>query len=300
MLKEGDIIFFKVIKTIVLPDKSEAFIMESPSGSRHILDKRYYKNYPIKIGGNIQCKIDKINCNGELFLEPHNPFYDVGKSYFFDVIEKAIINNTLGDEIQALRVHDYFQNIYTVAYEYDDNNIPEKVKLIVYRIKKGNLYLRSHSARPYLKKGEVYSFKINELFKTPSGIVCYILLDQWGLKHSLEKKFYENYNLKIGDELFCEVSKSLPNSEYGLEPVHPFYKTGAIYELQFLNYKTETTHFGIPKKIMTGLDSYGQFVRIYESHEQKIPDNLISGTRVHGKLVKIIQGNPIFHYITLA
>lgn len=78
------------------------------------------------------CRVDKINCKGEVFLEPHNPYYTEGESFPFD----------------------------------KDGPLPLKgtsLNLVVERITQGKVFLERGSGSitdKYLKSGKEYEFVI--------------------------------------------------------------------------------------------------------------------------------------------
>lgn len=74
---------FRVQKIQVLPDGKEYFILVDKYGDKHLLPARYYKGYPIVINSLYICHIDKINCQGRIFLEPVHPYYQIGNVYEF-------------------------------------------------------------------------------------------------------------------------------------------------------------------------------------------------------------------------
>ena len=85
-LKQGDLQLFKVIRKIIIPNDNEFFVLEDLKGSKHLLPFKLYKNYNIKVNSEIECKVDKINCVGRIFIEPLHYYYKVNKSYKFEYI----------------------------------------------------------------------------------------------------------------------------------------------------------------------------------------------------------------------
>jgi hypothetical protein len=85
-LKPGETYNFHVLKKIAIPNDAEYFVLLDEFGSKHLLPAIYYKKYPIKLKEYYQCHVDKINCQGRIFLEPVHPFYLLNKVYEFEVI----------------------------------------------------------------------------------------------------------------------------------------------------------------------------------------------------------------------
>jgi hypothetical protein len=90
-LIEGMEYSFRVEKLISLPD-ADYFILMDEWGNKYLLPEVYYKNYQIKPGKNILCSVNKINCNGKIFLEPRHPIYTIGMIDSFEIyaIEQRI------------------------------------------------------------------------------------------------------------------------------------------------------------------------------------------------------------------
>jgi len=83
MFEENKIYEFIVEKKISLSNNEEYFIINFNDVRKFLLPVKYYTNYNIKIGDKINCIVNKINCNGEIFFEPLHPIYKIGdKDYF--------------------------------------------------------------------------------------------------------------------------------------------------------------------------------------------------------------------------
>ncbi|MFH2096408.1 MAG: hypothetical protein ABIJ16_11930, partial [Bacteroidota bacterium] len=83
--KEGEKYKFKVLKVITLPDDKDYYMLEDPIGRKHLMVSSFYKAYGIHPGTSIECKIDRINCNGKIFLEPKHPYLEEMGSYTFTI-----------------------------------------------------------------------------------------------------------------------------------------------------------------------------------------------------------------------
>ena len=86
--QEGEIHPFKVVGFTEIPGTEESFfILQNSFGGKHLLKAISYTHYDLQIDTTINCKIDKINCSGKIYLEPENPIYKEGKIYDFKFIE---------------------------------------------------------------------------------------------------------------------------------------------------------------------------------------------------------------------
>jgi len=142
-LKVDEIVDFLVIKTIILPNNIEYFILQDPFGERHLLPASYYKNYEIVKGKYLKCHVDKINCKGQIFLEPIHPHYQVGKFYEFKYLKTEKTSNRKG-----VLIINYIMlgRIGQISYLAEDKHInrPAKETWKMYkiiRIKKAKIFL---------------------------------------------------------------------------------------------------------------------------------------------------------------
>lgn len=85
-LEEGKEYLFLVEKLMKLPD-NYYFILIDEWGRKYLLPNIYYKDYQIKIGKYIICNVNKINCNGKIFLEPRHPVYKIGDVDRFEIYQ---------------------------------------------------------------------------------------------------------------------------------------------------------------------------------------------------------------------
>lgn len=108
-LEEGSIYSFKYVKLVTLSDDNEYMILEDQFGIRHTIPYDYYKYYGLVIGSMIECKVDKINCTGRVFLEPEHPLYKVGEVHDFSIVDKS--------DGEAISIIDCFNNIIKVTVD---------------------------------------------------------------------------------------------------------------------------------------------------------------------------------------
>ena len=83
VFKEGEWYNFKIINQIDIPDKGNQFVLQHTSGRKILLPADNYVKYNFAIGSSIDCRVDKINCTGQIFMEPKHPFYTIGDVYTF-------------------------------------------------------------------------------------------------------------------------------------------------------------------------------------------------------------------------
>ena len=143
-LEEGYEFRFKVEKIINLPDESY-YVLLSEFNKKFLLPTGFYQEYNIKVGNEIICKIDKINCNGKVFLEPISPIYSAGEKDIFTLFETgqretrktkdkySVIKAKSNKTSRAIVVN--FPN--TLKYLQGENYLCEVIK-----IKKGEAHLK--------------------------------------------------------------------------------------------------------------------------------------------------------------
>lgn len=87
ILTEGNWFLFRIHNLVQLQDDAYYYVLQDVNGLKHFLPAESYRDYDLKTGDEIYCRIDRINCTGRIFLEPKHPHYSEGETYFFDVID---------------------------------------------------------------------------------------------------------------------------------------------------------------------------------------------------------------------
>jgi hypothetical protein len=233
-LEEGSWYGFDVRKEIQLPDDSLAWILVDDHDVKYMLPAIYYKDYGIQPGDHIQCRVDKINCTGKIYLEPAHPYYRQGRTYTFDVVSKS----TQPDRYDDMRVFWHVRDIFgkemhiPAPEDYRCVNLPKIVHCKVLRIKKGELHLTHvHNIKTIntLSVGQTYEFEVFETEHEFEGEKWIILNGLDGQKHTLKHKHFKDYGFETGDRISCEVVDIDEDEQPILEPEHPFYKIGQQY-----------------------------------------------------------------------
>jgi hypothetical protein len=142
-LEVGNEFLFSVEKKIKLPD-GEYFILLADFNQKYLLPTEFYFEFNIKVGDKIKCRIDKLNCNGKVFLEPKHPIYDVGDKdvFTFLEIESRLTRKTKDKYLVRKAIGDKTKRAITLIE--NENNSPsqnEKWFCEINKIKKGELIL---------------------------------------------------------------------------------------------------------------------------------------------------------------
>jgi len=143
ILSEGEWFPFIIHNLVKLQDDEWYYVLKDINGLKHFMSAKYYENYGLKLGDEILCKIDRINCTGRIYLEPEHPFYTEGEIYDFEVLNVSDWNNEI-----TLKVKGFSESSIEIPlYNIKKVEIKEEkmVRCIVKSIKKGRLFLEIHS-----------------------------------------------------------------------------------------------------------------------------------------------------------
>jgi hypothetical protein len=113
-------------------------VLQDINGLKHFMPAAYYEAYGFKPGDEIQCKIDRINCTGRIFLEPKHPVYNEGNIYIFEVVG---FNENNSERI--LHVKDWVGNVIEVKVGGTTRDVKSvnRIQCLVKNIKKGKPFL---------------------------------------------------------------------------------------------------------------------------------------------------------------
>jgi hypothetical protein len=233
-LREEELYEFRVEKKVTDPSSIDYFILIGPDQQKYLLPEATYRNYGITTGTFIKCRVDKINCRGQVFLEPVHPHYLEGGSYEFIVVGSDVRSDHNGNEINVFMVADTFNNLIIVPCD----NAPEtgtSVRLVVDRISKGRLNLFPYSRNRInetLRTGRIYEFRVGRIVTGIDNQEYLVINDPDGFTHTISKSHYEYYGFKPGDTIKGKVVKYKRSGEKIIEPENPYYKEGDIITLK--------------------------------------------------------------------
>ncbi len=268
-LTEGHWYTFHILKVVSLGRDEEWFVMQDPNGYKILMPKRCYEDYGFVPGQAVLCRVDKINCNGQMFLEPQHPHYKEGDTYNFALENKDRRKNIINQDERFFMVMDVFRNTWKVR-TYNTalwDNPPARIQCKVKRIKKGKLFLvvaGEEVKHPDLEPGRSYVFHIvNDMRNPDDGQRYYILEDASGNKHLLRKKYYHHYGFRKGQQITCRVDKFASEGYYLLEPEHPCYKPGKTYSFPVDRVEELVFTDGFAQKVLVFTDCFGEEVKVF-------------------------------------
>ena len=234
-LIEGRDYPFTVIKTLVMPrDDREFILLEDPFHNRHLLPADPYENYNLKPGNRILCHIDRINCDGEIFIEPEHPIYKVGKTYDFEFVRNETRINQIGESEEVAIVKDVLGN-ELVAPINSPGKILKKTMNIpckVIAIRKGIVHLsliKRGRIVENLEVGRSYQFRVKKVARGVDDHDYYVLEDPSGQLHLLRQSYYSNYQITVGAKIKGTVVKFGSDGRFLIEPDHPHHRIGRKY-----------------------------------------------------------------------
>jgi hypothetical protein len=287
-LKEGAFYSFNVEKETTGPDKSSYYVLSGPGGRKFLLPSVRYSHYGIEVGKNILCRVDRINCRGEIFIEPPNPCYSEGMEYSFRVNGSEKRVDPSGEEVDVILVSDLFGHLNPVTAA-RFVKLPEPgtdLKLTVLRISKGRLFL-SFDPEERIDilpgNGKHYEFTVIKTAIGINGQECIVVQDRSGANHTIPKKYYEYYGLTVGTVFRGKIVRIRGSGEKIIEPDNPWYKTGSVMEV-----KVETIEADPVNNTFTVFltDVYG-FSHCTEMQARPESD------KIRVRIVKIRKGKPI-------
>lgn len=287
--KEGAVISFKIKKIISLSENENYFVLEDNNGRKQLLNTDFYKKYKFKIGQNINCKIDHINCVGKIFLEPEHPIYKEGNIFEFTINKISKRKNRLNEDIIDIEFIDKISN--KAFCKIGDNKIynfkiGEKLNCRVELIKKATLFLKyipDENFENDLEIGTSYKFKIITIEVLSDGFKYYILEDSKKNTHLLRYEYYTKHNLKIGSFIKCNILKFSSEGYYIIEPEHPFYKIGFNYDFKIIEQLKDNITGNYKIKV----------ANIYNQEIKFISKNKFKGEIANCKVIGIKKGKTL-------
>jgi len=244
------------------------FVLRDPLGYKMLLQVRHFMHYQIRENTELFCRIDKINCNGRIYLEPQNPWYIEGQTYPFEVVGSGINYHITGLPQSYYLVRDKARKIWTVKLQQNGlpQYYPDTVLCKIIRIKKGILYLRlddGFSENSVLEQGLTYDFELlGEAVEKSSETSFYILQDVFKSRYVIKKKFYGKYNFIKGKSIKCRVDGFTDDGQVFLEPEHPAYTIGNSYPFPVVGRKEFRFSDGACQKYIVVEDMLGEEVNI--------------------------------------
>lgn len=288
-LKEGERYDFLVEKTVRVGE-NDYYLLKGPHGGKYLLAARHYMHYGIQVNSTVNCRVDKINCRGEVFLEPANPYYEEGRVYDFKIRGRDVRVNEDGELTPVLLLDDKSGNELIMPINMTGNYDPEKsdhVSLPVKKINKGRIILTASSEKTggdRIEEDLVYEFFIYDRKKGLDGRHYFLIRDQQNAHHIIPADQYSYYGLETGKAFRGRFIRYHAAGKYKIEPLNPYYKPGEVYEFDLVS---ESTLPGKEGKLLIVADKHGL------RHDVHVPADYCPGTKLHLRVEKIRKGWPL-------
>ena len=295
--KEGESICFKIKKHIDLSENEHYYVLEDEFGRKQLLKSDFYVNYKFKIGQDLNCRVDHINCSGKIFLEPENPFYKEGEIYDFIIDKIETSKNRLEEQTLHFSFIDEIGNkAICIIDKISDKGYStgQKIQCKVERIIKGRLNL-SFVNSINLKRDTYYKFRIDDIRVLKDNIKYYILSDNDKQKHLLACEYYEHHKLKIGQLIECKIIKFSPKGYYILEPKHPFYESGKAYKFEFVKEEKDSKGEITGNYDITVKDIFGELVKFMSEKSLLVEE--VKPEIIKCKVSGVKKGKPLLFVI---
>lgn len=290
-LLQGEYYPFKIVKNLEIDETEQYFVLQDPLGYKILMPSNFYRHYNMQVGETIRCRVDKINCNGRMFLEPAHPIYQEGEVYEFKTIRSGKQQNIYDKQEHFIVVEDKLKQQHKV-YILDSrikDSLSSTIECYLERIKKGKFFLRhleDGHFQSFLKKGQRYEFLITGETINPFDKQHYfLLLDAKGTRHVLKKKYYVDYNLRIGQKIWCHVEKFTDDGYFALEPDNPWYEKGQSYVFKTREINRLVFSDGNRQDVLVLENPHGEDVKVFIDDQQTA--KLMQSTEVTARVKTI-------------
>lgn len=294
-IAEGRKYGFLLEKITEVPEKGQQYVLKGPDGRRYLVPVASYAAYGLRPGGKVVCRVDKINCKGEVFLEPENPFYNEGKRYNFIVERYREIEGSRIREgrVMVIRTLTGEEIPVPVPARSDTPEPGDSVNLLVLKISKGRLHLafsKNECRVKHLVSDTDYEFVVEGIETDIDGEEYFVISDQLGVIHTIRRKYYEYYGLKEGVRFNGRVVKYRGDGTRLIEPENPFYKPGQTIEITISKNEKNSSDGSY---YIAGTDKYGFM------HELRL-ERAVNGSRLLCRILMIRKGKALLEPVSQA
>lgn len=139
---------------------------------------------------------------------------------------------------------------------------------------------RYNSRNNKLEQGKWYKFILQKLVTLGDGNTYMVLEDPFSIRHFIEYLPYQVYNLSLNEEINCLVEKINCTGRVILEPKHPIYKIGEVYEFPIISVESKPNGYRTILK-----DALGKNFEYLTA----LP---LKGNSLKARVIKITKGLP--------
>jgi len=292
-LVEGEVYPFQV-KGLVMPgDGLEYLILIDPFGVKHLLEYKAYEEFYLKDKSKIDCRVDKINCTGKIYLEPIHPHYKLNEIYSFKLLGYTHHKHENQHTQQVGVFEDLMKNHILISSDEMTRGlkIGEYQKFRVYKIKNGKIFLTDRLYKQDFSAfhiGYLYSFLIKDRIDRINEDPYFEIEGMDGKIYRIREKFYLSYGLKPGDTCKCMLINN--GDSLFLEPEHPYFKVGKEYLFEILKKEDISVYPNLKKPAYFLKNDYGKPVVILA--DDVSPKNL-ENNHIRCTVIAIHKSKPL-------
>ncbi len=296
-LIEGKYYFFRVLKIVEIPEEGDFYLLKHKSGRRLLLPVSIYKNYLINPDSTIECRVDKVNCTGKVFLEPKHPHYSEGKYYDF-IVKKTDKNDC--DLENPITIADVFNNEIRMEWPkaIELPKVNTTVRLKVERVKKGIPVLVNETSKHATSSivnnfvGEIFNFNVSKVLSKGKEQYYLLVENKHELKAYIKAKHYKHYNINLNSNILCKIIGVNSDNSLRVEPKNPYYTEN--YSYNFIVSKDSTNEFTEENRI-TLIDKFGNKCGI--TVNDKDYKELKNKTQLTCRVLGFRKGKPMLELI---
>jgi len=287
--EEGCWYYFTLESIVNIPEQGDHYIIRHEHGRKMLLNCKYYVKYKLQLGQIIHCRVDKVNCTGQVYLEPKHPYYIEDNLYNFKI--ESINKNE--DNSTTITLKDIYDNeLQIILNVFNEDVVENSLNLKVLRIKKGKPILSLPEAiKPVIefKKNQPIKLRLKDTVSLDNEDF-YNLTDDEKTISRLKVKHYKHYGFEIGSLITCEILGNDANGLLIVEPENPWYKIGETYQFLISSIETNLDLDGDTIKTAVIYDVKGSKcgVVLDENYKEKLTNN----SAIKCKVVGFRKGRP--------
>jgi len=292
MFREGEWHNFYVEKIVEIQGAGPQYILKHNSGRKLLLPADNYVKYNIAIGSILRCNVVKINCTGQIFIEPEHPFYSINNAYRFKVIsaETSSIQGT-----DSIKVEDLFGNQINVLAPVGTAIIGNALVLNVAAIKKGVPILTFPNGwakcNGTYHRGQLLVLYLRSII-TLNDEDYYYLETEEGCISLLKIKHYKHFRIESSREIKATFVAPNPDGTIQIDPMHPLYEIGKEYSFTISGIETQKDDLSNIINLAVVYDAFAMKCGVYlDSNSYKVGDEIkciVMGNRKGRPLLKIV------------
>ncbi|MEW5846600.1 MAG: hypothetical protein AB1777_10105 [Bacteroidota bacterium] len=294
MFREGEWYTFHVTKVIDVPGGGKHFILTHESGKKILLPAKYYDKYNIIENTQIRCRVDKVNCTGQVFIEPEHPVYRMGKTYSFRIIQ---ILPSVFSEADTVKVSDVFGNDIEILVPKGSVDVGEdSIDMKVIAIKKGIPVLTA--PRQWSQCAECFEIGQNiELYLHSTiafqGEDYYLLKTKTNCIALLKVKHYKHYGFNSDRPVLAKYRGIDDKGILLIDPEHPYYKEGGLYTFQISAMEEDFSSENGMGKVAVVFDRFGMKCGVKIENDQ----SFMIGDIITCKVLGYKKGRPLLEIV---